>query len=214
MNSAVFAQTSYQLGTLPSINVNKKLKNDWSVNVNLETRQIYQTGSFSGEAERAFLYQLSDLSAIGAKKVGFYGRVGAGYLIRFREGEIVHRFNQQYNFTRQYSWTRLSHRILTDQTFFADEAPDLRLRYRLSTQTPLNGRSLDQKEWYLKLSNEYVNNWQDYQYNLEIRVISMFGYQVNKHNKVEFGADYRLNSLFTQDRNHRFWLALSWFVQL
>jgi hypothetical protein len=214
MTTSVLAQTAYQVGTLPAINFNKKLKNDWSVNLKVETRQIYQTGTFSGDFDRTFNYQLSDFTIVGAKKVGFYGRVGAGYLLRFREGRIVHRINQQYNYTREYSWTRLSHRILTDQTFFANEGPDFRLRYRISSQTPLNGQTLDRKELYLKVNNEYVNNIQEGEYNLEIRLIPMLGYVINKQNKVEAGFDYRLNSVVSEGINHRFWLALNWYIEL
>lgn len=214
MMTPVLAQVTYQIGTLPSINLNKKLKNDWSVNAKVETRQVYQTGSFSSTPEHAFNYQLSDFTFTGAKKVGFYGRIGAGYLIRFREGEVIHRINQQYNYTKQYNGMRLSHRILTDQTFFPNEAPDFRLRYRISSQIPLNGQSLEEKECYLKVNNEYVNNWQALDYNLEIRVIPMLGYTINRQNKIEVGIDYRLNSVVTEDLNHRFWLALNWYLEI
>ncbi|NVK64156.1 MAG: DUF2490 domain-containing protein [Flavobacteriales bacterium] len=214
ISAPIVAQEAYQLGTLPSVNMNSKLKNDWSVNLKVETRQIYQRGYFSGESLREFNYQLSDFTFTGAKKVGFYGRVGVGYLFRIREGEIVHRVNQQYNYTKQYNWTRLSHRVLTDQTFFANEAPDFRLRYRISSQTPLNGQSLEQKEWYAKVNNEYVNNWQNANYNLEIRLIPMLGYTITTQNKVEFGIDYRLNSVMTEAINHRFWLALNWYLEI
>jgi len=214
MTASVFAQNAYQLGTLPSINFNKKLKNDWSLNLKVESRQTYQTGTSSGDVNREFKYQLSDFTFVGARKVGFYGRVGAGYLMRFHEGELVHRINQQYNYTRQYHSLRLSHRILTDQTFFSNEAPDFRLRYRISSQLPLNGQSLDQKEWYLKVNHEYVTNWQQQQLDLEIRLIPMFGYVIGEENKIELGFDYRLNSVITEEINHRFWLALNWYVEL
>lgn len=214
MNASFLAQGSYQLGTLPSVNLNKKLKNDWSLNLKVETRQIYQTGAFSGDFERGFNYQLSDFTFVGARKIGFYGRVGGGYLLRFREGEVVHRINQQYNFTRQYNRLKLSHRIMTDQTFFRYQGPDVRLRYRLSSQMPLNGSSLDQRECYVKVNHEYVNNVQEGDYNLEVRLIPMLGYVINTQNKVEVGVDYRLNAVVTDEINHRFWMAVNWYLEL
>lgn len=209
-----FAQSEYQVGTLPSINFNKKWKKDWSLNAKVETRQIYQTGDFTESAKREFEYELTDLTMVGSKKVGFYGRIGVGYLFRMREGAIIHRISQQYNFTKQYQSVRLSHRVLTDQTFFDNESPDFRLRYRISAQVPLNGKTLDVHEWYFKGNHEYVNNVQASTYNLEIRWIPMMGYVVNPENKVEIGIDYRFNSIVSEDRNHRFWLALNWFWEL
>ncbi len=212
--NGLFAQSEYQIGTLPSVNINKKWKKDWSLNAKVETRQIYQTGIFSKSVNREFHYELTDLTFVGSKKLGFYSRVGVGYLFRVREGEIVHRISQQYNFTKQYHSVRLSHRVLTDQTFFENEAPDFRLRYRISAQVPLNGKTLDVHEYYFKGNHEYVNNLQESTYNLEIRLIPMIGYVINPENKVEIGVDYRFNSIVSEDRNHRFWLALNWYLEL
>lgn len=208
------AQSSYQLGTLPSVNVNRKLQKDWSLNVKLESRQVYQKGEFSGDAERGFDYQLTDLTIVGAKKVGFYSRVGAGYLLRFRDGKLIQRANQQFNYTKQYDKFRLSHRLMSDQTFFADMAPEFRFRYRISAQRPLNGTSLDLREFYLKFNNEYVNSWQESDYDLEIRLVPMLAFSINKQNKVEVGLDYRIGSFIKSDARNSFWLAINWFVEI
>lgn len=208
------AQSSYQLGTLPSVNINRKLPKDWSVNVKLESRQVYQRGEFSGDAERGFDYQLTDLTIVGAKKVGFYSRLGAGYLMRFRDGKLIQRANQQFNYTKQYGNFRLSHRLMSDQTFFSDAAPEFRFRYRLSAQRPLNGASLDVREFYLKVNNEYVNSWQESDYDFEVRLVPMLGFSVNKQNKVELGLDYRISSFINSDARNSFWLAINWFVEI
>lgn len=210
----ISAQNNYQLGTLPSINLNKKLKKDWSVNLKIETRQIYQTGTFSGESDSKFKYELTDVTLVGARKLGFYSRLGAGYLLRYRNDAFVHRINQQYNHTKQFDRLRLSQRILTDQTFFSNESPEFRFRYRLSSQIPLNGTTLDLRELYIKLNNEYVNSWQQSEYDLEIRVIPMLGFAINKENKVEVGLDYRINSFVQKGSRQVFWLAVNWFVEL
>lgn len=213
-NGLLIAQSSYQLGTLPSVNVNQKLKNEWSINMKVEARQIYQKGVFSEHVDPEFNYQLTDISCIGAKKLGFNSRIGAGYLIRFREGEIVHRVIQQFTYTKKYDRFKLSHRVMTDQTFSSSRAPDFRLRYRISTEIPLSGASTDPREFYLKINNEYLNNVQQLEYGLEIRIIPMLGFSINKHNKLEFGLDYRINSFIDQPANNNFWLAVNWFIEL
>ena len=93
--NTVSAQNTYQFGALPSLNLNRKLKKDWSINTKIESRQLLQSGEFNGNADKVYKYVLTDFSLISAKKVGLNSRIAGGYLIRFREGKLVHRFIQQ-----------------------------------------------------------------------------------------------------------------------
>lgn len=211
---SVFAQSTYQFGGLPSVNLNKKWKNDWSLNTKLESRQLFQWGEINGNSDKDFKYVLTDLSLIGAKKVGLNSRIAGGYLIRFEDGEIFHRFIQQYIILQKLSGWRLAHRISSDQTFSLIEKPEIRLRYRITSEIPLNGESADPGEFYLKLNNEYITSFQAKEYDLEIRLIPLLGYGINNNVKIESGLDYRVNSFLNNTTRHSYWMTVNLFIDI
>lgn len=212
--NTAYAQSSFQAGTIPSLNFNKKMKNDWSLNSKIESRLVFQRGEFDGDIDNSFNYALTDFSLIGAKKVGLNARIGGGYLIRFREGNVYHRFIQQYVIVQKLTGFRLAHRFLSDQTFSASEEPEFRLRYRITSEIPLNGESVDPGELYLKINNEYINSLQAGAYDLEIRLVPLLGYDITERFKIETGIDYRVNSFLTDDTRHSYWMSLNFFVEI
>jgi hypothetical protein len=208
------AQTTFQFGALPALNINRKLKNDWSLNAKIESRQLFLRGEVNGISENKYNYVLTDYSLITAKKVGLNSRIAAGYLIRIEGEEIFHRFIQQFIVVQKFSGFRLAHRFLSDQTYSALEAPDFRLRYRITTELPLNGESVDPGEFYLKVNNEYVNSLQGGEYDLEIRIVPLLGYDLSSNFKLESGLDYRINSFLNQSTRHSYWLSLNLFLEI
>lgn len=211
---SVFAQSTYQFGGLPSVNLNKKLKNDWSLNTKIESRQVFQRGEINGSSDKEYNYVLTDLSLIAAKKVGLNSRIAGGYLIRFEDGDFFHRFIQQYVIVQKLSGWRLAHRISSDQTFSKIEKPEIRFRYRITSEIPLNGESVDPGEFYLKLNNEYVNSFQVLEYDLEIRLIPLLGYDIKDNFKIESGLDYRVNSFFNNSTRHSYWMTFNLFIDI
>lgn len=211
---SVSAQSTYQFGALPSLNLNKKLKNDWSLNTKLESRQLFQRGEINGTTDKEYNYVLTDLSLIAAKKVGLNSRIAGGYLIRFEEGEIFHRLIQQYVIVQKLSGLRLAHRIMSDQTFSKIEKPEIRFRYRITSEIPLNGESVDPGEFYLKLNNEYINSFQAKEYDLEIRLIPLLGYDITDNFKIESGLDYRVNSFLNNSTRHSYWMTFNLFIEI
>lgn len=212
----LIAQGKYEVGSLPAINFNYKLQNNWSVNVKLESRQSFQTGTFNGNRERNLEYLLTDYSIIAAKKVGLSSRIAGGYLFRSRGGELVHRAIQQFTVVQRLPRFRLAHRFVADQT----KRPFLpsweyRLRYRLASELPLNGRSADPKEFYIKISNEYLNSLNKRgNYDLEVRFVPLLGYSIREKHKVELGLDYRVNSFLNNPSRHRFWASINYYIEL
>lgn len=205
------AQSDFQFGLLPSLNFNKKLPNEIRLNFKLESRQALQQGFFESNNPIAYDYLLTDLSFLGAKKIAINKTVAIGYLIRFREGQMVHRSIQQFIVSNDFSGFRLSHRFTTDQTFEQDQAPIFRVRYRVSSQIALNGLKVDPKEFYLKMNNEYLNAFEGNDYDLEIRVGPFIGYTFSQDKKMELGLDYRLNSFLNHVPSHRFWIGVNWY---
>lgn len=208
------AQSTYRVGTLPSINFNKKMPDDWSINFKAESRQSLATGIFSGESVSEFDYLLTDLSLITSKKVGLNNKLAGGYLVRLREGRTIHKTVQQFTLVKRYSAFRLAHRFASDQAFEKNHPVEIRMRYRITGEFPLNGEAVDVREFYLKINNEYLNAFQDSEYDLEIRLAPLLGYVFTDKNKFEFGLDYRVSSFLDSPARNSFWASLNWYLNL
>ncbi len=208
------AQDIYQIGILPSINFNYKLEKGWSANFRTESRQTFKSGQFGKETSPQYQYVLSDFSFLAAKKVGLNSRVAGGYLIRFRNGDLIHRLIQQYTLVQRLNSYRLAHRIVLDQTFSSGQATEFRLRYRLASEIPLNGEAADPREFYLKISNEYLNGVEGKAYDLEIRLVPLLGYIFTPAHKIEIGLDYRVNSFLVRQGDHDFWTSINWYIEI
>ena len=213
MNS-VQAQSAFQVGLLPSFVLTDKKENDWSVIYEIDSRQLLKTGTFNGVSENEYQYVLTDFSVLGVKKISFKSRLAGGYLLRTEQDKIFHRFIQQYTYTHPLDSLALSHRFSSDQTFSPAEKPEFRVRYRLATEIPLEGKTLDSDELYLKMTNEYLNSWQDSEYDLEIRLVPLLGFNFRNDKKIEMGMDYRLDSFLQNDTRHSFWMNVNLLIEL
>ncbi|MEM7106122.1 MAG: DUF2490 domain-containing protein [Bacteroidota bacterium] len=212
--SFAFAQSSFELGVFPAFNLNKKIAKDWKGNLKIESRQLLKKGVFGENAEFNYQYVLTDVALVVSRKVGLNNKIGFGYQIRFRDGMLTHSAIQQYTLVGKFPGFRLAHRIAADQAFSKDNPAQLRFRYRATLQVPLNGQSLDPKEFYLKLNNEYFNIVEDSEYDLEIRVVPLIGYIITDANKFEFGIDYRVSSFVNAASKSRLGLSLGWYLAI
>lgn len=212
--NSVNAQSTYRVGAMPSLNLNSKLKNDWSLNMKIESRQLIQSGRFNDNADKNYKYVLTDFSLISAKKIGLNSRLAGGYLIRVEDGELFHRFIQQYIIVQSMTGFRLAHRFASDQTFSDSEETEYRIRYRITSEIPLNGESVDPGEFYLKINNEYLNIFQESEYDLEIRLVPLLGYDFTDSFKIETGLDYRVSSFLNDNTRHSFWMSLNLFIEI
>lgn len=213
-STACFTQNSFQFGLLPAINLNKKLENDWKLNLKIESRQILKEGFFENENAFDYNYALTDFALVGAKKVSWNSSLAAGYLMRIKEGKRVDRLIQQFVIKRKFTGLRIAHRFSTDQTFEKEESIEIRVRYRISTEFPLSGQSVDPREFYIKINHEYLNKFQDGDYDLEIRLAPFLGFVFSDNNKLESGLDYRLSSFLDDDSKSRFWINIGWYISL
>lgn len=212
--SLAVAQPSSSLGILPSVNLNGRINERWSVNSKVEARFPLIEHTAVSPTGFSPSYELTDLSFIGARKVGLDNRIGIGYLLRLRENEFHHRLIQQFTIVQRLSGFRLAHRFSSDQTISPTESMEFRLRYRISSEIPLNGKSADPKEAYFKLNNEYLGSWQNGTFDTEIRLVPLIGYTATPRSKFEAGVDYRARSLFTDSMRNNVWISLNWFYQL
>ncbi len=210
-NTLLFAQQQYRIGLLPSINLNLKLPQQWSINFKVESRQRIQEGTFGHSDSPGFRYILTDFSLLGARKLGFNAKLSGGYLIRVRGAELVHRTIQQYVVVQKMAGFRLAHRLAADQTFAPKLLPTFRVRYRLTLELPLDGEKADPKECYVKINHEYLNSLEEGNYDLEIRLVPLLGYSFTDKHKLETGLDYRVNSFITNTPHHSFRWVVNWY---
>ncbi|WP_345795480.1 DUF2490 domain-containing protein [Algoriphagus sp. CAU 1675] len=177
---------------------------------------MFYKKDINGDTDSDYDFSLIDFTSIASKKVGLNSRISVGYLIRIRDdGEINHRFIQQYAFTQKLNSFRLAHRFVSDQTTSKSEPIEFRLRYRIVAEIPLNGHSVDIKELYLKLGNEYLGSFQQENgANLETRLLPFLGYVINDNHKFEIGLDYRIGSLLNQPTRHSYWMNINWFIEI
>lgn len=202
------AKGSHQLGLMPSLNVNLKLPRDWSLNFKAESRQALYQGDFD------FDYLLTDLSMVASTRIRIHATLGGGYLTRITPDDTRHRAIQQVSFSRRYEFFRLAHRVSTDQTFSKLRSPEFRFRYRITSEIPLEGRTLDPKEFFLKFSNEYLNAFQSREYDLEIRTAAYLGYALNPLAKLELGIDYRIDSFLNTPPRNRYWVGFNFYQSI
>ena len=212
--SDVWSQGVYSAGVLPQTNLNISLPNNWRLNAKAESRQLFSEGQFEQNFKTAYRYDLTVIALIASKKAGVNNSLGAGYMIRFRNNEVVHRFIQQYSIVKKYDQFRLGHRISTDQTIRNNNPVQVRLRYRIGVEKALNGKDVDPEEFYLKLNNEYLFAAESRETDLEIRLMPALGYAFNDNNKFEFGIDYRVNKIKSGNSRNQFWLYMGWFISM
>lgn len=208
------AQTEYQFGFLPSISLNNKLKNNWSANFKVESRQRIKKRIIEDGAKNDYDYLFTDFSFITRKKVGLNTYISTGYQIRAQNKYMIHRLIQQYIWTHKLAHLKLAHRFVSDQTFSKSQQPIFRFRYRITPKFPLKGKQIDVKEFYLKMGNEYVNSLQSKNYDLEIRLLPYIGYTISPDSKIEAGLDYRIKSFLNSSPFHSYWMGLNWSLSI
>ncbi len=198
-------------GGLPSVNFNLTGQSNWSFNGKIESRQQFHSRASNNEHERGIDYLLTDFSLLAARKLGLSSRLAVGYLFRLEEGNLQHRFMQQMVVVQRLRTLRLAHRFLSDQTFSSQENTEIRFRYRITMEVPLNGESLDPGEFYVKANQEILYGMAIGAHDLELRFIPLLGYNFVQDLKMEAGIDYRLGSIIGGNNEQKIWLAVNLF---
>lgn len=208
------AQSTYQVGILPSFTLTKELNPKWKLSANVQGRFSVYEGEFSNSDvfQKKHHYVLTDISILANKKIGLNTSLRVGYLTRFRDNEQHNRLIQQLIISKKFDVFGLAHRFVTDQTFRPNEEAEFRLRYRLAFDKPLKGNKLNPKEFYLKLNNEYLIALQSQEWSNEVRLIPFLGYAFTDKNKLEIGVDYRIGSLGEEYLNNNFWCTINYYL--
>ena len=208
----VFAQGGFESGWIPKLNVQAKFSDQIKWNNSIRSRQ-----RFSSREEDDLInykYVLTDFTTILSTTIRGNKSLNAGYMLRLREGSLIHRLIQQFNVTNRFDAIRMGQRLGIDQTFTEDKSFVFRMRYRLNIEKALQGDKVDSKEFYFKIGNEYLGAFSSDVKSMEVRLTPQFGYQVNDRNKLEFGLDYRLGSIFSGPLSNDLWWNTVWYLSL
>lgn len=200
----ITASAQNNIGLLPTISTKFKI-NAWKASSKLEAKQIFFQNPYSG-SDSEIQFERIDLESVFTRTEGPLSNFGVGYLLRYNGDYFIHRFIQQYSFSKELTKLQISHRIRTDQTLEEDKATRYRLRYRIGLSHPI-GRSND---LFLDFTNEYLGTLQDKKGNLEIRTAATIGYNLSAKNQLETGLDYRAGKLINTKTEHELWLVLNW----
>ena len=192
------AQSQVPLVLDSGISVNLKLNKGFTLNAGLGYRDLLV--SDIGDSPLAPDSRHLQLATNLNYQLGFYDRLGGGFMYRFNSvgkdgvsNEL--RLSQEYIHVRKFTVMRLAHRLKLDQRIFKSLSTEYRFRYRISIDLPLNGVKLDPGEFYalastetlLNLGQAFTPDW-DQRFNLGI------GNQVNKAVKGQFDLQYRADS--------------------
>lgn len=200
--SVVFAQKDVQLyGLLPGVLVS----GDWG-----EVQYALSSGSeinlvsknLEGRSFPAEVMTL-DLSALLSYDYGPNLNLAAGFLYRFNDpfsGAVTNEIRpwQQLTTIHRAGKYRIRNRFRVEERWRESAATgnfnfDIRLRYRLSADFPLSGERLDDREFYLNLSNEILvmPTLDRPMYFWDYRAYTGLGYRFDNRHRLEPGLEFR-----------------------
>jgi hypothetical protein len=206
-------QSELTFGFLPEISITHRWAEKWRLGTQIESMQqsfIYQ----NQQKQEDYKYIRTDITPLLTYQLSPNWGVGLGALTRFENKDFVFRSIQQLTFNKRSASTRFGHRLRTDQTFEPYEKVRLRLRYRFSLEVPLQGKSLNDKEFYTLTSIEQIAIYQAANADWEQRLSVVLGYYFNGHHKIEFGLDYRLDNFLNEAGRHRLWTMMNYYLNL
>lgn len=205
--SALFVthSQSLQSGILPQLVFSASFHEKWDYTLKLESMQ-----SLYLEGASRYDYVRTDIQNFLTYRLTPFSKIAGGYQYRFLDsGENSQRFIQQYAWVRRRRGFRLAHRLRADQTFTPSRVSTYRIRYRLSSEIPLNGATIDTREFYLVLSDELLASLESQRFDLENRIGIFLGNNLTNTRKVQVGLDLRIDR---PDRYRgQFWWVLAYY---
>jgi hypothetical protein len=198
-------------GIFPEAAVTKTLKNDQKIIFKIEHQDILYNNSDGQNQELQFTHYRTDLMGFYDFKLNPSKRVAFGVFHRIQDGANANRLIQQFASVNRLRGMKLAHRIRTDQTFTKDDPVELRVRYRISTEIPLSGTTLDPGEHYLILSDEPIISFQGGEFEIENRLVFSFGRLITSSQKLEWSLDFRTDKYIQDGFRTRLWAKVGYF---
>lgn len=198
----------------PDLSVSYKLNNNYALNAKIESFHYAMERDEMNEPLWKTRYDGTDMQLFITRRLGPFNRVALGYQYGHEPAKPAsHRIIQQYSIIRRPSNMAFAHRLRTDQTFYERDPVRFRLRYRFSAEIPLQGQSLDPREFYLLASDEIIASAQNKKHKAENRFVVMAGFMASDNHKLQMGIDYR-TEIADRQLYHTLLMKASWNISL
>ena len=209
-----FSQVENRVGAMPGLSLVWKTKNDWKIVGEFESRHFFWQENENAQLEFEHEFALTDFTLLGSRSVGLRASAVGGFRLRLTPEGPFYRSIQQYIWLSKWHGKRLAHRIASDQTFSPFEPTEVRFRYRLGMELPLNGVRVDPREFDLKLKTEGLVEFQGEDMDLEYRLTPTLGYQTARDQKLEIGLENRVDSFIDGGVRLTNYLLFSWYIRV
>jgi hypothetical protein len=198
-------------GFFPEASITKKLKNENRINFKFENQHVIYDNRSQDLEQLEFRHYRTDLMSFYDWRLNPTKSFALGIFHRFQEGSDANRIIQQFGLLQRLRNLRIAHRFRTDQTFTKGEKIEIRFRYRLALEIPLNGATLDPGEHYLAISNEPIISYQAQDFELENRLIFSLGKLIQNGKRLEWSVDYRTDGYVEKPFRTRLWAKVGYF---
>ena len=216
MTKAAAQSDRYTAGLLANANFNFSLPQNWSANLQVETRQLCLRGRFGEPAAFDYFHERLLGALVVSRKIAERKSLGVGYMLQHIQGGsgfvFAHRVSGQYVYSRILSNYRYAHRLILEANFRPQQANNYRLRYRFALELPLSGATVDVHEYYIRTMSELFFTLPTPNADGEVRISFFIGHRITKTQKLELGLDYRISRLAQAERQHQFWLHVAYFA--
>lgn len=225
MPKDLFSQEPQLYGVLPAVllksDINDRLS--YSLQLSSETNAIHRNSDRRHFPARAININLEPALSFDADP---NLNLAGGFLLRFRDPfsntSLELRPWQQVTLVHRLNQYRFRNRLRLEQRWTENRGAEtydfnLRARYRFSTDFPLEGERLDDREFYLNISSEALITATSGQplYFWENRTYLGLGYQFNSRNRLEPALEYRIRRIDKAGNRRRFlFLRIVWVAKL
>lgn len=212
---SVLAQSNNFFGGFsPELSVSYKINERYKFSSKIESFHFFYDPGGSGTSSWRHRYDGTDLQFFLQRKIGVFQGIAIGYQYGIvSEGHGSHRSIIQYTFVNRMAGAVMGHRVRSDQTFYHDNSPKFRLRYRISLEVPLQGQELDPKELFVYFSEEPIYSWQNSEGDFQNNGAAFIGYYTGGKDKIQLGLDYRM-ALSDEPISQVLWLKITYYVNL
>ncbi len=202
-NSFVYSQKS-EIGNWFIYFGNQKINQNWNWHNEIQ----YRNYDFIGDTNQLLLrtgigYNLTENNnnvLLGYAFVSTYKHIpNSDQKIESNEHRIFQQFITKQNLGRFY----FLHRYRVEERFLTDDF-QMRLRYFLNVNLPLNKKTLDKNAIYLSTYNEIFVNTEKPLFDRN-RIYAALGFVINKHFKVEAGF---MSQILEQSNRNQFQIVI------
>ncbi len=197
------AQNTPSIRWEPGISLTKGIDSRWSYNMSLSGRQRFTE---FGEGERNLKTDRWEIKSFGTYTLFGGKKLSLGYMYRTvdpfePESGWEHRITQQFAFITNFGGYRLGNKFRIEQRIRSSNYLT-RVRYAISNDFPLQGESLDPKEFYLIGGNELVYAFNGLGEELENRFSLGIGRLIQGGQKIQFSVQSRYSDLISANQDH------------